>query len=343
MASFSTSSSLVGSHRSILLALLCTTVVKILLFPAYRSTDFNVHRNWLAITRNLPLSEWYFDDVHGTTLHTLDYPPTFAYFEYILSNNPVTEWLVSSGLVDDRCFALLPDTDNSVSKACVTFHRSTVILSDVILWIGAYVASSAVFPDNSINNRWTFLLIVMNPGLLWLDHVHFQYNGMLLGILLVSIGLIVKGSTLKGPTHHSYHLLAAAAIFALLLTMKHLFLGLAPLYFVYLFSVYCMTPLFNVRNFLKVAVVTGSSLVVPFLPFVIQADPMKQLSQMIDRLFPFGRGLVHDYWAANVWAIWALSDKVLNHVARKFGESWTLPELSPALVAVILLNQNLRA
>jgi hypothetical protein len=49
----------------------------------------------------------------------------------------VTTFVISNRLLDERCLSLLPDTDNNVSANCVSFMRSTVILSDTILWLGA--------------------------------------------------------------------------------------------------------------------------------------------------------------------------------------------------------------
>lgn len=326
--------------------LLIQICFKIMLMPTYRSTDFDVHRNWLAVTHNLPLSEWYFDDVNGTTVHTLDYPPMFAYFESLLSNNPLTAKIIPDG---DRCLDLLPDSDNTPSEDCIVFHRSTVIVSDLVFWIGAYIACRAMYSGKPLHlSTISFMLIVWNPGLLWLDHIHFQYNGMLLGLLLGSLGLLMHGNNV-GEGNRWYHFchLGGAALYATLLNFKHLYLTLAPLYFCYLLMSYCQKDGhgFQLYNFAALASVTAFCLVAPWIPFLLQHDPKGQLLQIIARLFPFGRGLVHDYWAANVWALYLLAQKVLKVASCKL--SWLpiphLVEPSPLVCALLMFASMIPA
>ena len=307
-------------------AFLAISAIKVLLIPAYRSTDFDVHRNWLSITSNLPVSEWYFEQ--SNSVHTLDYPPLFALFEFSLSK---VAYLFPH--LDDRCLALLPDNDNAPSTECVIFSRSTVIVSDTIFAIACYYSVRS-----SLSSLPLFLLLFGNAGLLMLDHIHFQYNGMLLGILILSCVCVQNDRVLLG-----------AYLYASLVMMKHLYLPIGLVYFVYLWTHYCGGfGKFNVR-FLKLGLVTISGLVMPLLPFLVVGNWRKQLQQILERLFPFGRGLVHAYWAPNVWAIYMAGDRVLNKLVGGGGGGSTdglvnnvppavLPNVSPGMcVALIAL------
>src|SRR5271168_3128809 len=92
------------------------------------------------------------------------------------------------------------------------------------------------------------LSILLSPGFLIIDHIHFQYNGFLYGLLVLSLVLARKKSTT----------LASGLLFAALLCLKHIYLYLAPAYFVYLLRAYCLgsKSIFHIRygNALKLGI-----------------------------------------------------------------------------------------
>ncbi|PWA90186.1 hypothetical protein CTI12_AA103780 [Artemisia annua] len=266
------------------------TFLKVLLIPAYHSTDFEVHRNWLAITHTLPLSHWYTDE---TSPWTLDYPPFFAYFERFLS--------VFASLVDPTITDLYNGL-NYKAPSVIIFQRLSVIASDTVLLYSLYKLTK----NMELKKRFLiWVLVVWSPGLLIVDHLHFQYNGFLLGILLISLGALQKGNDLMG-----------GFVFAVLLCFKHLFAVAGPVYFVYLFRHYCRGGV--LRGFAKLVtmgVVVVGVFIAAYGPFAYDG----QILQVLRRMFPFGRGLCHAYWAPNFWVFYILSDKLLAFVLRKLG------------------------
>lgn len=160
-----------------------------------------------------------------------------------------------------------------------------------------------------------------------IDHIHFQYNGFLYGILIFSLVLARKQQTL----------LPSALLFAALLCLKHIYLYLAPAYCVFLLRVYCLSPRSFVRlriwNILKLGTGLLTVFGASFGPFIY----LGQTEQLLSQLFPFSRGLCHAYWAPNFWAMYAFTDRLLiygtvyplgqrNGISAKF-EQWP-PDLA---------------
>lgn len=143
--------------------------------------------------------------------------------------------------------------------------------------------------------------ILLSPALLIIDHIHFQYNGFLYGILILSLTLARKQSTI----------LWSGILFAVLLCFKHIYLYLAPAYFVYLLRAYCLSPKSVFRIRFKNCVKLASGLAVVFGAAFGPFWYWGQIDQVVSRLFPFSRGLCHAYWAPNVWAMYSFTDRIL--------------------------------
>lgn len=317
---------------------LASVALKLLLLPSYTSTDFEVHRNWLSLTRALPRQSWYHE---RTSEWTLDYPPFFAYFEYALS-------LVAARVLDPAMLAI--SSTPVFAPQVVLFQRLSVIASDAVLFyaIFAYCSSwPSVTTTELVFSRYkrfvVMLLTVFDAGLLYVDHIHFQYNGMLLGLLILSAAKLREKKDLQG-----------AFLYTVLLMFKHIYLYVAPLYFVYLLGHHCYvtTPpssssasnvsdeqreesrrkrsisnadehetiqsfhdgkaAFSLFNFLRLGLLVLAVFGVAFGSVLVgHEDSVVGLKQIFSRLFPVQRGLCHAYWAPNVWALYAFVDKLL--------------------------------
>ncbi|KAF2366157.1 Glycosyl transferase ALG6/ALG8 [Trinorchestia longiramus] len=279
--------------------------VKLLFLPCYYSTDFEVHRNWLAITHSLPINQWYVDT---TSEWTLDYPPLFAWFE----------WLLAKVAVFFDPAMLHVESLNYSSSMTVLFQRLSVIVTDLLF------AWSARLCCLEVGRRYgvglvepVFVLLVCNCGLLLVDHIHFQYNGFLMGFLFLTYARMLQGRNVE-----------ATLWFSVLLCLKHIYLYMAPALLVYMLRSHCLHRLPGAGKVLwKVSIKAMVQLAVPavavaaaaFGPFVM----LGQTGQVLSRLFPFKRGLSHAYWAPNFWALYNAADKFLAVAGRRSG--WYTP------------------
>ncbi|POW05368.1 hypothetical protein PSHT_10830 [Puccinia striiformis] len=246
--------------------LVFSTALKLSLLPSYRSTDFEVHRNWLAITYSLPLKRWYYDE---TSQWTLDYPPFFAYFEYLLSNIAV--------LVDPKIVEL--NNLEYQEWSCIAFQRVSVLVTELVL--GAALLKLTRRPAEP-HNQTTALAIAgslyLHPGIIIVDHIHFQYNGFYSGFCYGLFGLHINIQSLSTTRK--------------LIIYQIIKLGLI----------------------VRVCIISFG----PFLIFNNDDDKDTQqvvnlsgIIQILKRLFPFKRGLNHAYWAGNIWSIYSTLDRIL--------------------------------
>lgn len=210
---------------------------------------------------------------------------------------------------------LLRENHNYASSRTVIFQKCSVIVVDLVYMLGVWRLLKTLANTLGLHTRHysAEAIHLFNIGLLFVDHIHFQYNGLLMGLFLISISFLLEE-----------HYLSAAFLFAFLINMKHIFLYVAPVIGVYLLLNYCCQSTTCRRQkqcqdkeWSWSCSSTTKLLMIGLIPFIVSFGPFcEHLPQIISRLFPFGRGLTHAYWAPNFWSLYNTLDKILSILLR---------------------------
>lgn len=318
--------------------------------------DYEAQRHWMEVTTQLPVSQWYFHDLEWWGL---DYPPLTAYHSWILGK--------VGGLIDASWFELHKSRGTN-DHSLKVFMRGTVIVSEYLIFIPAAVIFvrrlSKLQGVNSWNASIALTAILMQPGTILIDHVHFQYNTVMLGLVLASMSSVLAG-----------RFMWSCVFFVLALGFKQMALYYAPAMFAYLLGV-CLFPRINFPRFLGIAAVTAASFAVLLLPLFlgalydsyrgIDARPdlhghkaplpiltqysyllnyrawyypiVQQSAQMIYRVFPFARGLFEDK-VANFWCALNVVVKLRQYPSELLQRAsllLTLGSITPACLVIFL-------
>lgn len=280
--------------------------------------DYEAQRHWMEITTHLPISTWYFYDLQ---YWGLDYPPLTAYHSWGLGK--------IGSFFDPNWFAL--DTSRGMeSQSLKVYMRATVLLSEYITYVPATIVFLRKYGRaqnvGGLAVSCASIAILMQPATLLIDHGHFQYNTVMLGLVVASLASIFAGN-----------LLWSSVFFVAALGFKQMALYYSPIMFAFLLGS-CLSSPFKPFRLVAIATTTLAAFVLLFTPLILGSLydqyrdsalnlslpapdlltsfltnipinitptsssylPILQMAQSIHRIFPFARGLFEDK-VANFW------------------------------------------
>lgn len=261
--------------------------------------DYEAQRHWMEITVNLPLQEWYRNTTNNDLQYWgLDYPPLTAYHSYICG--------ITASFINPDYVALYKSRGFE-SEEHKLFMRYTVLLADILVYIPSVilyfiltrkvykkvelgVRKTAETSNISFGVSFSIILSLFYPGIILIDHGHFQYNCVSLGFLIYAISFICI---------HNYTL--GSIFFCLALNYKQMELYHALPFFVYLLSTCVPKPgqsaFTGIKRLCHIAFTVLLTFFIIWVPFLTRKD---DTLQVLHRLFPVARGIFEDK-VANVW------------------------------------------
>lgn len=307
----------------------------------------------MEITTSLPISRWYWYELE---YWGLDYPPLTAYVSWVCG-------IFSKYLFPDSM--KLDESRGYDTEEHRVFMRTTVLIADLLTWMIPVLYAHRLLGREGGSRLLegggmaSLALCLSPPCLVLIDHGHFQYNCVCVGLAIAGAAAIADGRDLLG-----------SMLFTLSLNFKQMALFYAPAFFFYLLYACFNSPLIDqstcknsnvggtntqtlharlkdhvlVRAFIRVfrlGVVVCFTFGVLWMPFCYYAarEPggtcTGGLLQIIHRLFPLARGIFEDK-VANIWCCLDVVLKLRRRVPHHI-----LPALALAATLILLVPLGL--
>ncbi|KAL4474340.1 hypothetical protein ABPG73_015966 [Tetrahymena malaccensis] len=304
--------SVLGSTSTITFIILFASFIRILAgigpYSGYKDAptygDYEAQRHWMELTLHTPPSQWYVETLYNDlTYWRIDYPPLSAYVSYIFG--------YISHLFDPKSVELYHSRGYEEPNHKI-YMRMTVLISDILFFFTSlYYVTKIEFNKYSFTLRSLFyLLALLCPPFILIDHAHFQYNSFMHGLVLWSVYFCSKGSVVIG-----------GILFTLALNFKQMGLYYSLGFFFYILGYLAVDSGFrsiktNKYNFgaslfyiLRIALV-GFGVIITFILMILPWIGDKHLlTSLVSAIFPVHRGLyqlkVANFWCfSNIFIKW---------------------------------------
>nr|KJB37977.1 hypothetical protein B456_006G229700 [Gossypium raimondii] len=208
--------------------------------------------------------------------------------------------------------------------------RWTVLSSDVLIFFPAVLYFVLVYRSmrfgmgQNSDVAWHIAMILLNPCLILIDHGHFQYNCISLGLTIAAIAAALSQKDL-----------VASVLYCLALNHKQMSAYFAPAFFGYLLGK-CLRKKNPLLEVTKLGLMVIGTFAVVWWPYLQSKDAALAV---LSRLAPFERGIYEDY-VANFWCTSSVLVKwkklYSTQSLRIFSLAATLITCLPSMVQQIL-------
>ncbi|EFA05255.1 dolichyl pyrophosphate Man9GlcNAc2 alpha-1,3-glucosyltransferase [Tribolium castaneum] len=262
--------------------------------------DYEAQRHWMEITTNLRPLEWYKNTTDNDLMYWgLDYPPLTAYHMYLTGK-------IGSFLNEN--WTKLHESRGFEGESHKIFMRYTVLAADIVMYIPALIfyfhAMGGQSPDpktRPLSPSLATILGLLYPGIILIDHGHFQYNCISLGLLVLATSCLLLDMNLT-----------AAIFFTSALNYKQMELYHALPFFMYMLSSCVPKPGQSLTSSLiklaQIAITVMAVFAILWAPF------NRDFFAVLRRLFPLDRGVFEDK-VSNFWCVF----NIFYKLKLKFG------------------------